>query len=575
MKLLIKKNNSSKTHCFSYYFCTQKEDFHNLTEETLELPVLKKKEAEELRKYQHELVSELRKYNKDNQVFISSPLGCENMWQSDFFIALENLFRLNQLLGEGNDFMITCQDLNWTYLIKFEAEKRGYNTEVIERPVLNERILNRFYKLLNTFKNIYHFFRNIINLSLPMIRGIKTIPDKVDFLFLTTWLQSTLVSYKLDKLDPFFGDFPTLLQEKGNKVAVLCHIDNFTKKNLDEMAGMEQNDIYTYYNFLTFKDILLIFQAILLNKVKFPAKYFYLKKCIKNDISKTKWIQSVHALMIKHGCKKFMKVNPALKIIHTFEGNCWEKGVSLADKELPSLNLKIYGYQHTSFSEFHQKLKAPNLYFPKKIISSGNSSRQSLIDNFFHDKNSVISGCYLRATFLSGASIKKKFPHRISNILVLLQGTPYDNLFLKKIEQYIDGFCGVTTVRLHPASQNHNFKLPKNFSIAYGRLHDNLTNNDIVLHNGTTAAIEAAFCGTPTIYLDLGFAYTNNTLLGIGKNLFAQIASQDKSFKELTDAYSKNTTLFEQHLHAFRQSYQQFFNPPTESAKESLISLLN
>lgn len=574
MKLLIRKSKYSEPLSYSYYFCTQKEDLSKFTDQILELPPLTQEESEKFKKYQHDLIVSLKNYNLTNPVFMCSPLGCENMWQSSFFLALENFFRFKQLLKGGHDTSIICPDSYWYSLIKLEAQKLGYVVDFAQQVTLRKKFCKGLYNLFYAFKKAYQAFRNILNLSLPFMNKAKIAPQGYDVIFFTTWFQRTLQSYKNDKLDPFFGDLPTLIEQRGKKTALFCHIENFVKANTEDISALRQNNIYTYHQFLTLTDVLSIFLKVLVSQPKIPLEYKFLSKCIKRDVSCTKWIQSLHALMIQCIAKKFIRLNSNIKVFYTFEGNCWEKGISLAAQGLALPLSMVYGYQHTGFSEFQQKLKAFNPLFPGKIISTGAAASQSLATNFLHKKTSVLTGCHLRGAPFPHTPLKKSFPFEITKILLLLQGTTYDILFLQKAAQYIQGFSGEVMVRLHPAWQKHPLQLPINYLRAEGTLQDNLRQSDIVIHSGTTAALEAAYCGIPSVYLDLGFSYKNNILIKIDDNLFFQHATPNTPFDKFAERLKQSNMLFDQHLYDFRQSYELFFSPATLSAKEALLSLV-
>ena len=63
-----------------------------------------------------------------------------------------------------------------------------------------------------------------------------------------------------------------------------------------------------------------------------PKSLKKMKSLIYQDLKNTIWTQSCEALMVKYCLIKLYQFNYNLKIIHSYEGNSWEKGCNMYKK---------------------------------------------------------------------------------------------------------------------------------------------------------------------------------------------------------------------------------------------------
>lgn len=550
----------------TYLFCVSKADYTR-TEDIKFLPPLKSTEKKAFIKYQNQLVSSLRNENIENHVFMSTPFACENIWQSEFFVGLESLFRLKALMKRKIGFSVACEDKNWQQIIACELS----NKDIILRGKEESADL-KGYSVLRYSYQAFRYMLSLIGLGKKITK-----PDlrKIDVLFFTTWFQKTLETYPNDKQDPFFGLLLSTAQEMGVKSGTFCHVDSFIPRNINQIEKLKKDNIYTYAHFLNLWDIMSIMVSLHRQTVNIPPPYTFLKACILNDNSRTKWVQSLHALMIKKVTQKVLKTHPKVKIVHFFEGNCWEKGIKMAFQEMKgAFENQIFGYQHTGFSDMFQKLRASQPYLPEKVLSSGILARDVLIEKFSYPKETITTTCCLRRSLSKMKVLKKEFPNNFKKVLVLLQGSPYDGQFMRKIEDYLRGEDVSVTVRSHPASPLKAKEMPQAFVQSKGDLEEDLKAHDIVLHNGTTAVFEAAYRGIPTIYLDLDFAFQSAPLIGLKSNIFFQEARKTKTFLKITQKLLEQKDQFSRSLKQVHQSYDLFFSLPTQREKRKFIQYI-
>lgn len=577
MKIDIKNHPSLLTEDTYIFYCS-KEDYLNFDNCYNKLPPLQGNERLAYIEYKNKLIDEMREYNQNNHVFMSTPFACDNQWQSNFFIGLENIFRLRELLKRSSPISLFCSDRDWQEVILQEIKKYGGTAYGIKKRSCFSSLLNKLHTIISQLYMCQHIGRYMFRITLALKRRLKNKIKNLEIMFFSTWFPKTLKNYVHDAMDPFFGKIPFLAKKKGFNIGIFCHIEGIQRPYDNAIETENNNDscIYTYFNFINIFDIFYIIFKVLSERIRFPKDYSYLKKCITKDILKTKWTQSIHALLIKRVTKHLILINPKIRIIHTYEGNCWEKGISMAVyDEGRKHEAKIMGYQHTGFSENFQKLRASEFFFPQKIITTGSLARHILIEKFHHKNESTKSGISLRYPSFDSAHIKHYLPKTFENILVLLQGSPYDKFFLKEVHLFLQGIPTNVNVRPHPDSNVDISKVNKHFLLSTKiNLHEELISYDIVLHNGTTAALEASYLGIPTIYLDLGFSFSNNPFFNIENNVLVHQGSEINNFSMITQNIIENSVEFHNHLIAFQKYYNSYFSVPTPNRQNEFLNII-
>ena len=559
-------NDSFPAEKKCYIFCSKKSDYENYANKRiLFLPALDNEAREKYRKYQNKMIDEYREANKSNHVFMSTPFACENMWQSDFFVALENYWQLTELLKTNTHIFLICKDSAWKALLRKEHQ----NKSKIKYNINN---IKDYIKQLNLSRQALSYMWKV---SLPFGYKARQSLKNVDMVIFTTWFQDTLENYIKHKSDPYFSYIPKRLEENGIRVKTFAHIDNFQGSNLKEIISYRKENIISYHCFLNLKSIVYIYLSVLFCRIKMPEPYTKFKYIINKDVLKTKWIQSVHALMVREVIKKISFYNPKVKYLHTYEGNCWEKGICMGVEHQGNRTKPVViGYQHTSFNPAFQKLRNVSYYHPDIIYTTGTKARTVLNEVFFHKNEKLLSMIALRRANMSQNESKTKFPKSINTILVLLQGSPFDELFLRRVVEIFYNSAKNIIVREHP---NFKINVPLDKSMKYSTQRDlisDIQTSDIVGHNGTTAAYDAAYYGVPCFYLNLGFAFLSDPFIGLKDNLFSNQIECKMDFDRTMQMIKKNSQDFLQYLTSFHDYYNAFFNSINEQDEKNFLNTL-
>lgn len=288
-------------------------------------------------------------------------------------------------------------------------------------------------------------------------------------------------------------------------------------------------------------------------------------------MQKNMWTQSCEALLINECILKFISKNKRIKILHTYEGNCWEKGCYM---DIPKLT-NIFGYQHTAFPLNQHKLSSINPLTPKSIITTGNKSKEMLSNYFFHKDEKIFSGYNLRSNKIYSYNPKSYLPIKIKKILILLQGDVFDEIILEELRLIRDINRYKVLVRSHPLS---NLNVCKNslkfFCSKKKNIYDDIKTSDVILFHRTSAALESVFLGVPVLFFNIRNCREDNPLINLKNNIMMNEMNTKQTFEDVFKNLQKNRSRFKYDLKLARKYYKMFFNPRTKIKENQIINFI-
>ncbi len=555
-----------------YFFCSVKNDFLIAKKKKIfTLPDLDSTQKKKFETTKNNILSSLLKSNSKNNVFLSSPLGCNNESQSDFFFGLENLFKLYFFLKNNSDKNIFFTDPGWFLIAKRYLKNQKISFDYKNKDLIQANLyffFNKFWKIYN----IYNCLRYMNNLCIPTNKVIKKKFANIDIIFFSIWQNDTINKFSRTRNDPFFSNLPSILKSSGKSTAIFCHINNINKKNIDEFIKIKSDDVYSYFSILGYREIIKILYKLVSNNIKISSKFNIFKEMILFDLQKNIWTQSCEALLINECILKFISKNKNIKILHTYEGNCWEKGCYI---NIPK-STNIFGYQHTAFSLNQYKLSNIHPLSPKSIITTGKKAKEILSKNFFHNSEKIYSGYNLRNKNIYAYSPKTHLPKKISKILILLQGDILDQVLLEELKNIKDNGNFKILIRRHPLSNlNFSENNPKFLFSKKKNIFEDIKSSDIALFHKTTAAFESIFLGTPVLFFDIRNCKEDNPLINLKKNIMMNEINKKTTFEEVFKKLQKNRDNFKHDLIVARKYYKDFFSPRTKIKENQVINLIN
>ncbi len=271
------------------------------------------------------------------------------------------------------------------------------------------------------------------------------------------------------------------------------------------------------------------------------------------------------------------------KIFQTYEGNSWEKSVQLALKSL-SDSRRVTGFLHCSILKSHSRLilygedflSKPN---PDLVYCTGPNARKALLSIGNYPEHKVFSGWALRERELESFNAESISSEKIA--LVLFEGLNTMPKFLTIILESLNHLKNTSfVIRTHPILKLNSpvFKSHwnhKNFnSIEESNISDlmqDLNRANIVIYQGTTASLYAAYLGCPLIHFNSNWWLSENPFFKLPNKLIPEFSTVSK-FVELMNE-SKTPAFWSNEKKEYLREYvQNYLKDPSELDMEAFIS---
>lgn len=419
------------------------------------------------------LVAALWRLNAQNPAFGFLPFSLRNTWQSSYYQGAESYARLTAL-KEGVVYFTSPHWFLWA------AEKcvAEVSFEDVARARKDAR-LSLWRRFVGRLRGI-HF-------ALSHYSPACNLPQNIKTCFFSIWTKAGLQKRMTDSSDPFYAHLPDSIPG----AALVYHLEDAM---VPEYYKVPAYPVMRDGSLLKVRDWVLLVLRILSFCPHVPHAVAAPRGAILDDIAATVSNQLVLSLISYYAARNIAVAHPGVKFVLLYEGNCWEQGVLRAAAER---NLPVAALQHTAFSPGMLKMRGDTQGFvPAHIITSGPVATDLLTRTMGHKPESLITGVRVRHDGLPEAG---NVSHDRHQILVLLQGSPYDALLLSQLSKVALPYEVV--IRCHPSQP---FDAALNFKRAQGSLAENLKDALLVLYNGTTAAFDALLSGVPCIYVSSG-----------------------------------------------------------------------
>ena len=565
MKISIEISNFSKLRKKTefFIFCSTKQEYIECKRRGLQtLPSLKNNNKKKFFNFRDKTIKLLQKTNPENEIFLSSPLGCNNISQSDFLYALENYFKVKILLRQKKEIKILLFNECWYFFLINFLKERNFSVHFNSKDYLKLKS-SIYLKKLFIFLKFYRCFRYMIDLVLPF-KNHKENLGNIDIIFFSVWSKNTIINYKKNNEDPFFSNMPLLANQK-KKVVIFPLINNFDEKDINEIKKIKNIRIVSFFNILKLSDIFKILFSITMHNTLIPKSLKKMKSLIYQDLKNTIWTQSCEALMVKYCLIKLYQFNYNLKIIHSYEGNSWEKGCNMYKKN------KVLGYQHTGITLAMDKLKFSHPFNPDTVITTGPKTKEILINKFQHKKN-VISGCSLRNNDILKLKPKTRIPDKFKKILILMQGDNFDYLMYEKIKNINKNHNFKISIRPHPS----NFlKFPSNKNMIVSKKNNvsqDIFLSDLVLYNRTSAVFNSVALGVPSVFINLFDDERDDPLWEVKNNILSRKLGNESSLNTIISYLNKNRNTFKTDLLKIRKYIKSYYFPASSNTKRKFLS---
>ncbi|HEY0902197.1 MAG TPA: hypothetical protein VGD95_08745, partial [Micavibrio sp.] len=434
--------------------------------------------------YQQQLRAVLDE-NKQHPFRYFFPLTTQNTWQSAFYQGAESYARL-QLLKDGAVYFTSPAWFLWV-ADHCEVQVTARDLRAAHRDLRRDAHLTALRELRTRLSGI--------KFALSHFSWPRTVPQGLRYCLYSVWTHSGFRKWQEERQEPFYGPLPRALDH----ALVVYHREGGWAGRLapDSAFKIARNS-----QFLRWRDWGALMITLLFFKLRLPQGVEMPVAALRQDYSSTLANQFVLALLAYYSARYIARRNPAVKFITLFEGNCWEQGILAS---AGAQGRKVIGVQHTAFAPAFLKMQADGQRpVPDRIVTTGAIPAQLLATLMGHDPEKIYPACQLRGGF----TYHPRMDSAGQNILVLLQGGPYDQILLQRIrDAQLDRHI---VVRPHPGQEPGPLS---GLMVADGKLQDHLQQASVVIYNGTTACFDALAAGVPCIYMCCGDAGRNDPLV--------------------------------------------------------------
>ncbi len=490
------------------------------------------------------IIDDCRKVNRHNKFFPMIPFALRNTWQSSFYKGLESAARLQK--AEGGDVCFFSPEWFLWCVKKFGAEADAEDIKKARRDLGKLR----FYR----FGMAWQGMRFALSRKAPKSVNYKN----SDLMICSVWTQAGCKVWAESGRDPLHGLLPLKIKERKQRPLLVYHAED--KSVQGEASGLiSPLNISSLLNFL---DWFFLAAILFLFRWRVPESYEYPAEAARRDIETSVSNQLPLALVSYFAAKRFAKVNPAADFIIPYENNCWEQGILLGARESKR---KVTGFQHTAFSPSFLKMDnhIEGKLLPDMIFAGGEEAARMLNVLMGIEKERIKVGCSLRRE-TSRSPVKVQGGEKI---LVLLQGSPEDSLFLYSLSCHL-GWENVL-VRAHPSWPVSD---AFGFSFSNKALYSDLEEAAVALYTGTTASFDALDAGVPVIHIDLGGALSSDPLFELkGCSVKAEWSGKDDLKRMISRLSALSADERNRGLKVAHQYIDRYFHPADSVTIENIL----
>jgi len=416
-----------------------------------------------------------------------------------------------------NNYLKKCfiRNISNFYGYEFKEIKTGISTDVFKE--MNELFIKRTYYIIESILKLIitrFLYRNKINIH-----------ERKDQIFILTWMDLRSFDKNFNYNDPFFGDMPLKLRERGKKIIIVPYIlNNFV--SILKSINKSNEEFLLIESFLNIYDILHINIINMLDipkRKKYPSFVGFEISDIIYDENKRNWREprtSSLLLLYKFVNKLNRNRVPIDVFIYTYENHIREKILNMALKEYYPETL-IIGYQHATVSKmyldhFFSREELNVLPLPDRLITNG-KYYEKLFKESGYPPDKLFCGGAIRYSNLvksMNITIQKRIRTGPPSIHVTTSTGMNEaiELLWKVFEAFKNSLEYKIIIKSHPSmpykyfsKRTDHFKLPSHFSISDQPVTELLKESDILIYTTSSTCVEALALGVPVIHVESDF----------------------------------------------------------------------
>jgi len=361
-------------------------------------------------------------------------------------------------------------------------------------------------------------------------RFLEKIDRNQGYYVLRPWFYDRSITEDGNYRDITFTSLPEYLIGKGKPFLVLAGVNGDYRRIVQKIAGVNDYLILPEEIFLKYADPVRAVIDILTHQIHIDGRIDY------EGVDVGDLVRSAIAKEFKGGLVDYMHCYYARRLLEnvkvdtyivTYENNAWEK-VNIHTLRQNAPETRIIGHQCTPLFEAKVAIMAISDYekdiipIPDRINTIGRITKEVLESYGDYPRTELKESCALRIESQTvGEAVSRGSSYKI---LVALGGISYRAIdlvnfvhgALKDSQKY------QIIIRTHPALPLESFKASLDFDIASWQsfslsstmsVVEDIQETDIMIHEGSTLALEALRMGVPVIYASLNEVGSFNPIL--------------------------------------------------------------
>jgi hypothetical protein len=428
--------------------------------------------------------------------------------------------------------------------------------------------------------------RALVNISAARRYPARQSPLPVDVV-IATILMEHAVSRKGAYEDIYFGSLHEALTAKGQQVLYCGFPEGNAARIFAAAASRHDVLIVGYAHILTFVDVGRAVARAVGSRFAVPQLPLPwggdAAPLVRADL-RLERISILEGYLIRLAMQRLLQMHPRARLINMYENNGWERAnYQAARTAVPAR--PVTGYLHCAILRSHMKNRFPREEhalrpMPDRVVTTGQTARDLLLDIGDYPPELVVVGCGLRAPLLSQVSQLPPPRRPVRTVLVLFEGLvsiiPAMQLYERAAKARPDlRFL----VRCHPQFPIEQLSLAAQVRYGSGEavdvsrpaaLGDAVAEADVVAYVSTTAVLYALYGGRPVIKIDIDETLDDDPLTDCPVFKWrAATAEQFSSALAELDAMPANAAA--QQLDAARRYLESYLHEPYGSALDPFL----
>ena len=452
----------------------------------------------------------------------------------------------------------------------------------------------------------YIAFSTIKNYTLLLMRMLRTLFCESLMIFYAKWKLNSKIDPSLDTVfisyfdhrsitngkftDPFFKPLQEYLQEMNSPFGVVNIImcgHNLKKgiSYINNIKKLKKNNITTLFNLISHFDLINTFIKSYKFRPRLKSDVFFKNNNI-TDLLRENLKCEFFSFGLQHTLErsyliKLLKCSYIDAIYYPFENFAWEKFLCL-EKERINANVKLIGFQHTSFSfrlehHFPSKYEKNLKIFPSKIVTVGEIPYNVLQKKGSFPDGIMRIGCALRHEYIFEILKNFKCSNKVNRKVAFAFSC--DVTRYKYITEKLVSIYGGRNIELilkyHPLHKDILFDrevMPTNIidgiSIPW---HEVMKQIDLLLYEGNCMCIDALAYNIPVQYFPFtGDIYDTDQLYDYGWDIDA--GNEESTYYEKTEKILNENLKNNQDFFNYNRKYvMNYFSPISKDALQTFL----